>query len=156
MKYKLSILLSFVSIVIQAQENVVAAGGNAVGGSGSVAYSIGQIGYHQLDSSDKNIIEGLQQPFEIMVLGFEDFVPAAIAITAYPNPTAGQLQIEMASLREDLQFELYDINGRIIIKKSIINSLQTAVPMENLQPGIYLLAISDQKSTIKTFKILKK
>ncbi|WP_228479065.1 hypothetical protein [Flavobacterium soyangense] len=56
-----------------SQESVTASGGNATGTGGSSSYSIGQITYTSQTGSGGNITLGVQQPYEIVTLGNEDF-----------------------------------------------------------------------------------
>jgi hypothetical protein len=72
-----------------------------------------------------------------------------------PNPTKNNfaLHIDKFNLTENLKYSIYDLNGRKLLE-SKINSLETIIPFENYQTGIYLIEIisSSGKSTKKLIK----
>ena len=49
----------------QAQQAIVPIGGDAIGASGQISYSIGQIAYTTYEGSTGSVSQGVQQPFEI-------------------------------------------------------------------------------------------
>jgi hypothetical protein len=55
-----------------------------------------------------------------------------------------------------LSFQLFDTNGRIVFNFRKITASETTVSMQELQQGIYFLAVNRENKTIKTFKIIKK
>jgi len=64
-------ILGLGSTTLFAQSGVVATGGSATGTGGSASFSIGQVFYLTPSSTTHNLIQGLQQPFEITVTGLE-------------------------------------------------------------------------------------
>jgi hypothetical protein len=148
--------ISFVSNSY-AQESVVVSGGNASGTGGSSSYSIGQIVYTSLPGIKECILQGIQQPYEITTLGNDEFTGINLVMTAYPNPTTDILNLVVVNDKlNDLSYNLFDINGKLISENSKITSSETSVSMQKLNQGIYFLAINDHNKTIKTFKIIKK
>ncbi|MDB9721158.1 hypothetical protein OAA67_04695 [Winogradskyella sp.] len=62
---KKSVLATFImysALTMQAQEIILASGGNATGSGGSVSYSIGQVFYNTNTSTEGSIEEGVQIP----------------------------------------------------------------------------------------------
>lgn len=148
--------ISFVSNSY-AQESVVVSGGNASGTGGSSSYSIGQIVYTSLPGIKEYILQGIQQPYEITTLGNDEFTGINLVMTAYPNPTTDILNLVVVNDKlNDLSYNLFDINGKLISGNLKITSSETSVSMQKLNQGIYFLAINDHNKTIKTFKIIKK
>ena len=75
---------------------------------------------------------------------------------AYPNPTTANLNLKITNYAiENLDYQLFDISGRIISQHKI-TSEETAISMENLAAGNYIVQVSDNGKTLKTFKIIKK
>lgn len=74
-----------------------------------------------------------------------------IKITCYPNPTQDVLYL--SGLLEKSKLVIYDLNGRIVQKTNVSNSLET-IDMSNLQNGLYFIEISNshQKSSYKIVK----
>lgn len=47
--------------------------GNATGTGGTSSYSIGQVVYASATGTNDSVNQGMQQPFEIFILGNDDF-----------------------------------------------------------------------------------
>lgn len=69
----------------------------------------------------------------------------------FPNPTINNftLHINKKDLTEDLKFSIYDLNGRKLFENKI-TTLETIIPFEKYQSGIYLFEISTNE--IKSVK----
>lgn len=141
-----------------SQESVVVSGGNATGSGGSSSYSVGQIAYTSLPGGANGfVLQGVQQAYEIISLGNDEFKGITLAMTAYPNPAVDVLSLTVATNEwNDLSCQLFDTNGKIVSKKVEVTSPDTSVPMQGLNSGIYFLTVSNSGKAIKTFKIIKK
>lgn len=96
-KVKLSVLLLGLGLTAQAQQATTDTGGNASGSGGSVAYSVGQIVYTTNTSTNGSVAQGVQQPYEIsIVLGIDNH-SINLELTAYPNPTAHFLTLNVGN-----------------------------------------------------------
>ena len=154
-RVKLSVLLLGLGLTAQAQQATLSSGGMATG-SGSVAYSIGQIAYTTATNASGSITQGVQQPIEIYTLGVDDFVNISLIMKAYPNPTQGDLTLEITDLKlENLTFQLIDLQGRSIENRKIANTNET-IKMENLPSATYFLKVTNNNKEVKSFKIIKK
>lgn len=153
----MTLLLFCISIATaQAQQATTATGGNASGSGGDTSYSIGQVVYTTFTGSNGSVAQGVQQPYEIsIVLGVE--VPEiSLAILAYPNPTIDYLTLNVGNNElSNLNFQLFDINGRLIQNRKISNAIET-IGMENLAAAVYFLKVTRNNKEIKTFRIIKK
>lgn len=154
-KKAFTVLIVLVASAAFSQEAVLSSGGNATGSGGTSSYSIGQPFYETTQEAGFAIAEGVQQPLEIVPLAVENPNPLYEALVVYPNPAAHIAYIQFDTLTHDLSYTLYDVNGRIIGKTLSIDSLTTAVPIENLTEGIYFLKIASGNEIIKSFKIIK-
>ncbi len=155
MKRVLQCSIFFVLFSASAQQAVVAIGGDAIGSNGSSSYSIGQVAYMNVTGTNGSINQGVQQPFEIFTLGEDEFPEIQLMMSVYPNPTASfvTLSIQNYSL-ENVHFELFDLNGRLIQSQSITTS-ETQIAMEHLASAVYLINVMEQNKVLKTFKIIK-
>lgn len=81
---KLYFLIIFIIIIsipkTYSQENVAVSGGNATGSGGSSSYSVGQITYTSQTGSGGNVTLGVQQPYEIVTLGKDNFTEINLAM----------------------------------------------------------------------------
>lgn len=138
-----------------AQETSLSSGGNVSGSGGNVSYSIGQTVYTVLSGTNGSVTQGVQQPYEIsVVLGVEN-THIELEISAYPNPTSGDLTLQLGNADVSLlQFQLFDLNGKLIHSQKIANSTER-VSMNDLPNAVYFLKVNDNKNTLKSFKIIK-
>ena len=157
-KIKILILLFLLGMSfpkLQAQESIVASGGNAVGSGGTASFSVGQVAYTDAVGSNGSVSQGVQQSFEIVTLGTDNFPTITLAMMVYPNPTTSQANLKIENLNtENLEYQLYDLQGKLLSNKKITQD-ETQINMESLASAIYLLKIFDSNKPIKTFKIIK-
>ncbi|QGY43753.1 T9SS type A sorting domain-containing protein [Maribellus comscasis] len=144
-------------IPAQAQESVNTSGGDASGSGGSVSYSIGQMVYQTHTGTNGSVAEGVQQPYEILVVtGIDEAKQISLSVMAYPNPAIDYLTLEINEFDlSDFSFRMYDMNGKLLQYKKVAGS-QTSIFMGNLVSASYLVKVIRENSEIKTFKIIKK
>jgi opacity protein-like surface antigen len=153
-KQIISVLLLCLGLTAQAQQATTAAGGNASGSGGTVAYSVGQIVYTTNTGTTGSVAQGVQQPYEIYVLGIEDN-SINLALTAYPNPTTSNLTLSVGQADlSKMNFQLYDMVGKLIESRKIVSSTET-IGMETLPNATYFLKVMNNSTEVKTFKIIK-
>ena len=128
------------SPLIQAQESINTAGGDASGSGGSVAYSIGQVVYTTNASSSGSIAQGLQQAYEIQSLEVSE-VKLSISLKVFPNPTTSNLTLQLSEYNnEEYLYLLYDMLGKAMSKNQI-NSQQTQINTPGLPSATYITSI---------------
>jgi hypothetical protein len=149
-------LLAFGLQIIHAQEAVIATGGDVTGFGGTVAYSVGQVVYTTNTGANTSVAQGVQQPYEISSAQVIEDNYIKLDLTAYPNPTANSLTLNVTGNTElsTLSFHIYDNSGRLIISRNILSSTET-INMENLPRAMYFLKVTNKNKEIKTFKIIK-
>ncbi len=155
-KVKFSVLLLSLGLTIQAQQAITAAGGNASGIGGTVAYSIGQVAYTTYSVSSGVVSQGVQQPYNISVTGGLDNHFINLELSAYPNPTTDYLTLNVGKTEfTTLNFQLCDINGKIIESRKLVSHSEIIV-MASLPMATYFLkVVNSNNNEIKTFKIIK-
>lgn len=157
---KIKILLTLICALfitqLYSQEATVASGGNSAGVNGNLSYTVGQVIYTTHFGSNGSIVQGVQQPFEIQTLLGLDNININLQLSVYPNPTANLLSLDVKNYNfENLQYQLFDINGRIILFGKIVQE-STQLQLDVFPAAIYLLKVTDNNKEIKTFKIIKK
>lgn len=151
------LIISILYLPLFSQSAVVSTGGTATGSGGTVSYTLGQIADQRVDGSGKYIIEGVQQPFEIQEVGINNYPDITLEAMLYPNPTSNKV---MLSIRKydipsyGLTVQLYDFNGKLI-KTIIVKDLDTEMDFSQYAAATYQLRLMDQKTLIKTFKVVK-
>lgn len=141
---------------LQAQTSVNATGGNSSGSGGSASYSVGQVVYTTNTGTSGSMAQGVQQPYEISVVtSIEEAKGINLTVSAYPNPTTDYLTLEVKEFElSNLNFQLYDMNGKLLQNEKIIGS-QTSIVMSNLVPATYFVRVIQGNQSIKEFKIIK-
>ena len=154
-KKMLTVLLFGLGLTAKGQQATIATGGNAAGGGGTVAYSVGQIVYTTNTGTNGSVAQGVQQPYEISTVSGIENNSINLELSAYPNPTTNYLTLRVNDvLISTLSFQLYDISGKLIESRKIISSTET-IGMENLPSATYFLKVANINKEVKTFKIVK-
>jgi hypothetical protein len=152
----IELFLLFCTTVIQAQETITTSGGNATGTGGTVSYTVGQVAYTTNRGATGIVAQGVQQPYEILVVtGLDEARGISLEISVYPNPTSDFLKLTIESYKlENLSYQLYNINGDVLQNGKIVGK-ETVIQTGDLLPAAYFLQIRDNQKEVKTFKIIK-
>lgn len=151
---KLNTLLLFIGLIAQAQQATLSSGGNFSGAGGNISYSIGQTDYISNFETTGTINQGVQQPYEIFLLGLKEEI-INISLTVFPNPTSNYLTLLIKRINyKSLKYQLVDVQGKLI-ESDMIHSEETQIDMNNLNTGTYIIHILNKHEKIKSFKIIK-
>lgn len=144
------------SVISNAQQAISAGGGEAIGTGGTVSYTIGQTDYNTITGTSGVVMQGVQQPFEILVItGIEEAKGISLEFSVYPNPSTDFLILKVDNYNlEYLTYQLYDVSGSLILNGEIL-SKETVIQAGDLTPAAYYLRINDTQKEVKTFKIIK-
>lgn len=155
-KYILGTLFFLVPFFIISQEIISSTNGDSSGSGGSSSYTIGQVFFNTIESDNGSLVQGVQQPFEFQTLSTPALLTVQLTAVTYPNPTTDFVLLKILDTAlENLQYTLFDLNGKTIVSKKI-NSFSTKITMKNFGIGMYLLKLTKNNQPLKTFKIIKK
>jgi hypothetical protein len=85
------------------------------------------------------------------ILGFNEVLRA---VKAYPNPTAGEIEVEIAS-GSQLEIVVSDLSGRIVQTK-YVNRTGAKIDITEESAGIYLMSVKDLNSNeVRTIRVVK-
>jgi hypothetical protein len=76
----------------------------------------------------------------------------AINANVYPNPAINQLYVTLDAFMDNIQFELYDLNRKLIFFRQL-NNYTTLIDLPNMANGIYTFKIFTTNKLIKTGKV---
>ena len=138
----------------QAQNAIVPTGGTASGNGGTVTYTVGQIAVQTNSDGTTSLSEGVQQPFEISVVGVDNRPDITLTAKLYPNPTLSTCNLQCESWTDLDEVRIYDTNGKYLFRKKIEGSL-TEMDFSSYAPGTYFVNVYSDKQTLKTFKVVK-
>ena len=95
-------------------------------------------------------VEFGQNPMAVVVMS----IKVLRAVKAYPNPTSGDIEIEIAS-GSKLEIVVSDLSGRIVRTKQVSRT-GVKVDITGEVAGIYLMTVKDlDSSEVRTFRIVK-
>lgn len=77
------------------------------------------------------------------------------SFSIYPNPTSGVLYINHSQNAKIEQIEIYDVNGRLVLKPEISNVSNIQINVAHLANGLYVLKIRTENQ-VQNFKFIKK
>lgn len=125
------------SVAAYSQREMVASGGDAQGGTGSVSWSIGQIAYVNITGQSGYSAEGVQQPAEFFLSGVNaEFLPQ---LNVFPNPSSGQIQIDGLQFEQGpIPFQIVNAAGQLI-SEGLIQSGFPEISVQHLPAGVYTL-----------------
>jgi len=84
-----------------------------------------------------------------------------IDVMIYPNPTDGQISVEIRTNEQNMEADecfqvgIFDLQGRKVKQKSIIEGEMTVIDLGNEPEGIYILMIWN-KDVISSWKVVKR
>jgi hypothetical protein len=150
------ILLSFLQWNLYAQESINITGKDISGDGGAVSYSVGQIVYHSQADGNYSITEGVQQPYEISVVGIDDAENIQLTMKVFPNPVENQLNLSIETgVLFGYSYQLTDMEGRMLQQEKITYN-HSVINLIDFASSTYFVSIWQLNKKLKTFKIIKK
>ncbi|OFX16311.1 MAG: hypothetical protein A2033_01555 [Bacteroidetes bacterium GWA2_31_9] len=156
-KLKFTALFLYLGVVgLQAQETIPVTGGEASGTGGTASYSLGQVVYTTNTGTNGSVSQGVQQPYEISTTIGIDVTNINLEFSIYPNPTVDFLTLKVDNVdTSTLSYQLFDMDGKLLEKNKLSSNI-TSIKLEELPKSTYLLNVTNNQKTVKTFKIIKK
>ena len=103
---------------------------------------------------DKAMIDLVEFPCSNAPVSVESYQTTDFMVR--PNPATTQIQIvsDEERLEQDVYYQLFDLTGRLICQDRLMEEVHS-IGISDITPGVYILKISDNRQTLKTFKIVK-
>ena len=129
-------------------------GGHSRNNQFSLDYTIGEVvtEFGEDTTGGVHLTQGFQQTM-LSIVSVEEHL-ADIEIDIYPNPAVDYLNVSIPVLQEDMQFALFDMQGKLIDQQKI-NSQAFTIGFSNQSTGNYLLVFSTKDQRIKTLQVQK-
>ena len=147
-------IFTFSLINITSQEVIATQGTESTNSASRLSYTIGEV-ISVFGSDSTNILtQGFQQPYRISATLIED-VELDFQVNIYPNPAVEQLNIELENYQTGYTYQLYDVSGKLLIKKAI-ESKKIIISFQQYSTGVYFLLLMEEESKkLKTYKVQK-
>jgi hypothetical protein len=139
----------------QLQDVTAASGGYFQGNSVSVSFTVGETFISTLGNSNLMVTQGFQQP-RLYVTAVNEIIGLTVNIQAFPNPVTDYLKLVTSEpLQRGSSYQLFNMNGSLVEEKQLGGSI-TEISFQSLVSATYLLKVTQNAQTLKTFKIIKK
>jgi hypothetical protein len=154
-KYVFAILpftLSYSLNSLYSQQIVSASGGEAIGFTGTMSYTVGQIDYTQNEATQGLLYHGVQQPY----VELPTDPPAAVQpCFMYPNPASYQLFLELPTAGETIvHLSILDVRGRVIRDLPYWDRREGII-LEDMPSGLYIIRLRDGEDRPHLCRFLK-
>jgi hypothetical protein len=87
----------------------------------------------------------------VIPTGIDDLSANNLSVDLYPNPAKDKLFIKQNNSNTSLWYELYDLQGKVLIKQKLTNEF---IDVSSLSDGLYLLRLIDTKGNSFSKKVL--
>ncbi len=145
----------FISGVVMAQslspEVIASSGDYYESGGTSLSWTLGEIAIETLDNGSNILTQGFHQTMLIPVSVPDDNV---LQLRVYPNPTSDKIIISTGTTANNLELQLFDVQGRQLTNKKLAGA-NNELNLQNLSKGIYILRITEMGQLYASYKIQK-
>lgn len=135
-----------------AQEVLSPSGRQILNNEIMISYTIGEPVVNTAFTDSSVITQGFQQS-NISVIPV-NVMENPFGLKVFPNPTKDLITIRLKVKTDNMNYGLYDVDGKLIIQNKIFDQT-SQIDMSPYASGIYLLKIKNNKQ-INSFKIIKK
>lgn len=150
------IILTFLSLKLQAQENTHHVFSNGGGSTDSVSYTIGEsiIASFATTDSTVQLTQGFQQPQTLIITDIKE-LKGNISFSVFPNPVQTHLKIEIKdSESRKIAFLMVSNEGKTIEAPSAFEKIGTdsyiiTISFERLPAGMYNIMLFDKKTSTR-------
>lgn len=151
---KLLLFFFLCSAYSSAQNSVNTSGGDFTSNDGSIAFSIGQVDFSNYTNASGEINLGVQQPFEILLVSVHENA-LNWQVDIFPNPTADKVFVRLEDHHLGvIAYELFDVSGKLLLAGNM-EDLFHSIELDHFSPATYLLKLSNNETTLKTFRLVK-
>lgn len=148
-------MISVFSPMLFAQRAPVSAGGKAVGKTGSVQFTVGQIDYTTSTGSGGAASHGVQQPHETYTITGVAGRGVSLTGSVFPNPTSGVFTLRVEDAQgKGLRYMLTDVAGKLVAGEDI-QDIETMIDMRSSTNGTYMVHVLDDHNQPISFTITK-
>jgi len=89
------------------------------------------------------------------ILTGEVTIPLAQSIQVYPNPTTDEIRFDLDNLSRELNLELIDLQGKVVLQRKILGSYE--ISTKHLSKGVYVYRLQYLNGNLfRSGKIIKK
>ena len=149
-------LFFFSFLIARAQQGTVSSGGEINGDNGYMSFTVGQMDFISIGSSNENMNQGIQQHVEVIpVKSIEGLKDGELKLSVYPNPAEEFITIDILSSDfEHLSYAIFNTEGKEI-ESNLLQKQNTVINLKHLSAAAYIIKILAEGIQFKEYKIVK-
>ncbi len=137
--------LSMLTLFCCAQQVIASAGSYNNNGSVSLSTTIGETVIATYVAANTTLTQGFQQPTYIVINSIAESSGELLQIKVYPNPTAGNIAIDLKNIQGDgMALTVTDLQGKIVLRQNMFTNTINAVDLQHEANASYLFIITDK------------
>jgi predicted secreted protein len=142
---------------VHAQSSVHTSWGEGTGSGGRMTYSVGQVFIQSVSVPGvARMSEGVQQPLEVLTIGMEDVSQILEGIKLFPNPTAGELHLQIRDFVPGaFSYRLLNNLGQCI-QEGEVQSSSSLLSLESVSAGSYRIEVRNTGGNRRVFQVIKR
>ena len=104
----------------------------------------------------KNVFNNFTAYFEVTGVGIPEATFSSNDFSIFPSPASSIIYCANSNKNTDNEFEISDMNGRIILTGKLNNSDDiTAIDIQALAPSLYIFRVKKSGANLKQFRFVK-
>ena len=140
------------------KRTVISSGGNYSSNTiGGLYANVGELQINTFSTPFNFLTEGFVQPFvQFPVLVPSHSLPSP-SVIIFPNPSSDIIYLSVSE-NKDIEFEIYDIQGKLIMKEESIKLIKDtpySLSIGELNNGVYFIKIYNNEGMNNTFRFIK-
>jgi len=142
---------------VKAQTSVHSSWGEGTGAAGSMTYSVGQVFFQTVSVPGvARISQGVQHPLEVLTTGMDDADQTLEGIMLFPNPTEGDLNLQIQGFTPGVfSYRVMNNLGQCI-QGGEVQSAWSLLSLESVSAGSYRIEVRDKGGKQRIFQVIKR
>jgi len=151
------LMVWMVPVGVCAQTSVHSSWGEGTGSGGRMTYSVGQVFIQSVSvPGGARISEGVQQPLEVLTIGMDDVSQILEGIMLFPNPTAGDLHLQIRDFVPAVfSYRMLNNLGQCI-QQGDVQSSSSLLSLESVSAGSYRIEVTSTGGKRRVFQVIKR
>jgi hypothetical protein len=151
------LMVLMIPVGVKAQISVHSSWGEGSGSGGRMTYSVGQVFVQTVFVSGvARVAEGVQHPIEVLTSSVEDSAQTLGGVVLFPNPTAGDLNLQIQGFIPGV-FSYYMMNNLgQCIQGGEVQSAWSLLSLESVAAGSYRIEVTNNSGKRRVFQIIKR
>ena len=151
------LMVMMIPMVVYGQSSVHSSWGEGTGTGGRMTYSMGQVFVQNVTVPGvARLAEGVQHPLEVLTIGMDDVIQILEGVMLFPNPTAGELHLQIRDFVPGVfSYRLLNNLGQCI-QEGGVQSSSSLLSLESVSAGTYRIEVRNTGGNRRVFQVIKR